>query len=50
MENITEANKCAHVPCQCEPEPGSDYCSTQCEKAVGETDCSCGHPDCLAEA
>ncbi|MDQ4122090.1 MAG: hypothetical protein M3209_11675 [Acidobacteriota bacterium] len=52
MKNPLTEKECAHAPCQCPAETGSDFCSPQCEKAAGsgETDCNCGHPDCRAEA
>lgn len=52
MKNQLNEKQCAHAPCGCEAEAGSDYCSPQCEKSAGggETDCNCGHPDCRAEA
>ncbi|HUF03445.1 MAG TPA: hypothetical protein VMM38_04645 [Aridibacter sp.] len=40
--------ECAHVPCRCKADPGSDYCSPQCERSLGKTDCECGHPECGA--
>lgn len=50
MQNFDE-KKCAHVPCQCAAEPGSDYCSQACKATPpDETDCMCGHADCRAEA
>ncbi len=45
-----EEKECAHVPCHCAPEPGSNFCCRACEKAIDETDCSCGHIECRAEA
>lgn len=50
-ESLSE-QECAHAPCGCPAETGSDYCSPQCEKSAGraETDCNCGHADCRAEA
>ena len=42
--------ECGHVPRRCRAREGSDYCSEKCEKARGETDCSCGHPECQARA
>jgi hypothetical protein len=45
-----EEKKCAHIPCNCPPEPNSNYCCPACEKAFDETDCSCGHAECRAEA
>jgi hypothetical protein len=45
-----QETKCAHLGCGCVPEPGSSYCSVQCENAGDGTDCGCGHPDCEAEA
>lgn len=52
MKVQMNGKECAHTPCRCEAEPGSDYCSPQCEEAAGKdvTDCGCGHPDCRAEA
>ena len=50
MNEAIEGKICAHVPCGCQAEPGSDYCSPQCEKAGEETDCMCGHPECQARA
>jgi hypothetical protein len=49
MEDFEE-KECAHVPCRCAAETGSDYCSIACEKSFDETDCMCGHPECRAEA
>jgi hypothetical protein len=47
---------CAHEPCHCEPEPGSEFCSAACARetrraAPGEvaSDCPCGHPECRPE-
>ena len=50
MMKEIEENACGHSGCGCEREPGSEFCSPQCEKAGDETDCSCGHPGCGAEA
>ncbi len=50
MEKQNTKEKCAHIPCQCEPETGGRYCSLQCKEAVNETDCRCGHLECRAEA
>lgn len=50
MQENNNERRCAHVPCQCPAEAGSDYCSPQCEKAFDETDCNCGHPECRAKA
>jgi hypothetical protein len=50
MNEAIEGKICGHIPCGCEAELGSDYCSFQCEKAVEETDCMCGHPECQAQA
>lgn len=49
MQNFDE-KKCAHVPCRCAAEPGSDYCCQACKESIDETDCMCGHADCRAEA
>ena len=50
MDGPIDKKECAHTLCKCAPQIGSDYCSLQCEKAIDETDCSCGHPECQAEA
>lgn len=42
--------ECAHIPCGCKARDGDDYCSDACEGNKGETDCSCGHPECHARA
>jgi len=49
MNNAESTKKCAHTPCQCPAPSGEEYCSTHCKNAAGgtETNCSCGHPDCL---
>ncbi|HSK74328.1 MAG TPA: hypothetical protein VK892_21695 [Pyrinomonadaceae bacterium] len=50
MDGSTDKKECAHIPCKCAPEIGSEYCSFLCEKAFDQTDCSCGHEECQAEA
>lgn len=43
-------NECAHIPCRCPAEAGTEYCCPQCEQSLGKTDCECGHPECGALA
>ena len=50
MTDLTNQKTCAHAACGCEVEPGSEYCSLECEKDREGTDCSCGHVDCQARA
>ncbi|MGI8494413.1 MAG: hypothetical protein ACR2L1_03740 [Pyrinomonadaceae bacterium] len=50
MIQKSEENKCAHTHCECETEPGSKFCSPQCENNMDQTDCGCGHADCHAKA
>jgi hypothetical protein len=50
MTDQTSENTCSHIACGCEAEPGSKYCSPECEKAREGTDCSCGHAECQARA
>lgn len=40
--------KCSHVGCACPADPGSDYCSTQCQTSDGPAGkaCSCTHEIC----
>jgi metallothionein len=45
-----ERRECAHPACRCPAREGEEYCGEQCEKAQGETDCGCGHPECRARA
>ncbi|HEY6412489.1 MAG TPA: hypothetical protein VIX42_02305 [Edaphobacter sp.] len=42
--------KCAKDGCNCMAQPGSKYCSTQCEdaKKFMTLKCGCGHPACAA--
>jgi hypothetical protein len=43
--------KCRHDACSCEAEPGTQFCSNECESDTrdeGATDCHCGHDDCRA--
>ena len=49
MANETE---CAHEPCECQAQPGSEYCSEACETAAaqGSAACMCGHRGCEASA
>ena len=49
MNNAEASGKCAHTPCKCTAQADEEYCSTHCRNAAGghETNCSCGHPDCL---
>jgi hypothetical protein len=49
MKNAESTETCAHKPCKC-PAPAEDeYCSIHCRNAAGgtETNCSCGHAECL---
>jgi hypothetical protein len=39
---------CAHAPCTCTAEAGSDYCSPWCERAGAAAECHCHHADCQA--
>lgn len=53
VNTMTHSNgekTCAHIPCGCPTEPGSEFCSADCERARNETDCACGHIDCQARA
>jgi hypothetical protein len=40
--------KCGHEGCACLADPGSDYCSTQCQVANGAAGeaCPCSHEIC----
>ena len=40
--------KCIHAGCLCLADPGSDYCSTQCQMSAGNggTACPCTHELC----
>ena len=40
--------KCGHAGCGCVADPGSDFCSTQCQTANGSAGktCPCGHDVC----
>ena len=42
--------KCAKEGCNCMAEPGSKYCSMQCQdsKKFMTLKCACGHPACAA--
>lgn len=44
----TKNTKCAHPNCSCDANPGSKYCSAQCEAMEDTPDvaCRCGHPGC----
>jgi hypothetical protein len=47
---MAEDRKCAHPGCVCLAEPGSDYCSTECQKAnSSENRCTCHHEVCQQE-
>jgi hypothetical protein len=39
---------CAHGPCTCSTEAGSDYCSQWCEQAGAAGECHCHHAGCEA--
>lgn len=45
---MAEDRKCAHPGCICLADPGSDYCSTQCQRANGSEreHCDCPHEMC----
>lgn len=40
--------RCAHPGCPCPADPGSDYCSVQCQAAMSSSlvDCPCNHGVC----
>jgi hypothetical protein len=42
--------KCANALCGCKPELGSDFCGLHCAQERDETDCGCGHAECMAKA
>jgi hypothetical protein len=47
---IDKDRKCAHPGCACPADPGSDYCSAQCQNQRAATNgakCGCGHDACL---
>ena len=48
MTTTTTPQKCATAGCNCMAQPGSKYCSTQCEdgKKFMTLKCSCGHQAC----
>jgi hypothetical protein len=50
MSNEGNEQVCKHVACSCPAREDSDYCSEECEKALVDTDCGCGHPECRAQA
>jgi len=50
MSQTSLTKECAHTACRCRARAGSNYCSEECEKAYDQTDCSCGHPECQAQA
>jgi hypothetical protein len=50
LSGKSRESECAHRPCQCPAQEDSEYCSKECEQTISETDCSCGHPDCRAQA
>lgn len=41
-------DRCKHPPGTCRVQPGTYYCSEQCEAMVGtpDIDCRCGHAEC----
>jgi hypothetical protein len=39
---------CAHGPCTCTTEAGSDYCSAWCQQAGAAGECHCHHAGCEA--
>lgn len=43
-----EDRKCAHAGCACPADPGSDYCSPECERSNGSLNeaCPCTHEIC----
>lgn len=46
-KKIMPDTKCAHSPCSCKADSGSQYCSVECESASSSsTECDCGHDDC----
>lgn len=49
---IDKDRKCAHPGCGCPADPGSDYCSPQCQssKASRDAQCPCGHDACQEPA
>lgn len=47
---MAEDRKCAHPGCPCPADPGSDYCSKECQTANGEKKhCTCKHELCQQE-
>jgi hypothetical protein len=52
LRNMSDSDRCKHPPCTCRVEPGTSYCSPQCE-AMEDTpgiDCRCGHASCKGRA
>jgi len=45
---MAEDRKCAHAGCGCLADPGSDYCSPECERSNGSMGaiCGCNHEIC----
>jgi hypothetical protein len=45
---MAEDRKCTHAGCICLADPGSDYCSAQCQMANGaeHKQCGCPHDIC----
>lgn len=45
---MPENHKCAYPYCSCPVEPGSKYCSANCEDSrdTAEIFCDCGHEEC----
>jgi hypothetical protein len=44
--------KCRHIECNCQVEPGRQFCSPQCEELQGRTElqtepCGCAHGACV---
>lgn len=53
MMNAIPTEPCAHPGCGCKVASGQQFCSDDCreqgKQRDADTDCSCGHSDCIVE-
>ena len=52
LKSMLDGDRCKHPPCTCKVEPGTSYCSEQCEamETTPDIDCRCGHVACEGRA